>query len=82
MKHSDGSECFGGSGNAKIPDNFVPCCDIFKERTKSCQYDLRYEYWNNWKRWVVIVPDGGSSGIKINFCPHCGFNLLGVIVVD
>ncbi len=29
--------------------------------------------WNS--KYFILVHDGGSSGVEINFCPWCGTNL-------
>lgn len=55
-----------------MPRGFSPCCKGFDAATKNCEFDIRFEWWSKSKIWVVRVPDGGSSGIRMNFCPYCG----------
>lgn len=66
--HTDGTLCF--EGTKMIPENFKPCCDTFESHVKTCIYDLRFEWWDKRKSWFIMLSDG--SGIKIDFCPHCG----------
>ncbi|ORA22589.1 hypothetical protein [Mycobacterium aquaticum] len=73
--HADGTECLDGA--RRVPKTYQPCCDAFDRRTASCVNDIRFEWWPSSRHWVVIVPDGGSSGLHLSFCPFCGFGLAG-----
>jgi hypothetical protein len=73
-KHTDGTECL--EGTTKIPKDFKPCCDVFDAHISSCAYDLRYEWWQKMKIWVIVISEtAGGGGIAISFCPHCGSRL-------
>ena len=72
--HIDGSSCL--EGTCKIPKRYNPCCKCFNDHTKTCEYDIRYEWWSKQKIWVIAIPkSAGGGGIKITFCPHCGKKL-------
>jgi len=76
MKHSvhaDGSPCVAGTQT--IPKNYQPCCKRFAQGTLNCEFDIRFEWWATNNTWVVRLPDGGSSGMDISFCPYCGTKL-------
>ena len=71
--HADGTPCL--EGTQKIPRGFKPCCETFEAGTKACEFDIRFEWWSKPKYWVIRVPDGGSSGLEISYCPYCGSSL-------
>lgn len=75
-KHADGSKCL--EGTQRLPSEFSACCEQFSERTLACYYDIRYEWWPNFKNWFVVIPESaGGGGIAFRFCPHCGKKLSG-----
>jgi hypothetical protein len=62
----------------------VFCCKMMKSQfTTSCDvHDSRYDcpdrlldYRETDKSFILIIHDGGSSGIKIKYCPWCGTKL-------
>ena len=71
--HADGTPCVEGTQN--VPRGFIPCCESFEAGTKACEFDIRFEWWPKSKHWVIRVPDGGTSGLEISYCPYCGGNL-------
>ncbi|WP_426197733.1 DUF6980 family protein [Massilia sp. DWR3-1-1] len=71
--HADGTEC--DAGTQKVPKHYQPCCERFAQGTLNCEFDIRFEWWAKSKRWIVRIPDGGSSGMDIAFCPFCGTEL-------
>lgn len=71
--HVDGTHC--EAGTQKIPKDYQPCCGRFGQGTLNCEFDIRFEWWARSKSWVVRIPDGGSSGMDISFCPYCGTKL-------
>jgi hypothetical protein len=71
--HPDGSIC--REGTCSVPQGFVARCKAFNFHTTACVFDIRYEWWPRKDHWVICVADGGSSGIAIAFCPHCGKKL-------
>ena len=74
-RHPDGSPCL--KGTQRVPKNYVPCCEFFDYRTRTCAYDIRYEYWKGQGWMIVIVEEAGGGGIAISYCPHCGTRLSG-----
>lgn len=38
---------------------------------------MRYEWWPDKPKWAILLCDGGTSGIMMNYCPHCGKKLPG-----
>ena len=73
-KHTDGTECL--EGTKRVPKNFKPCCDVFEGHTSTCAFDLRYEWRQKSKQWVIAISEiAGGGGISIAFCPHCGARL-------
>lgn len=48
-------------------------CDIHKD-SFDCPDSLIY-YSKKDKSYGLIIPDGGSSSISINYCPWCGKKL-------
>ena len=73
--HPDGSICVAGT--RRVPRNFSPCCEAFNACTKNCEFDIRFEWWSKSKVWVIRIPDRGSAGSVIQFCPYCGAALQG-----
>ena len=73
--HADGTEC--KEGTQQVPVGFVACCEAFQEQTFACDFDIRYEWYDEGdKTWVIAISESaGGGGISINFCPHCGANL-------
>jgi hypothetical protein len=71
--HADGTPCL--EGTQKVPRNYEPCCEIFDAGTKACEFDIRFEWWAKLKHWVIRIPDGGSAGMEIAYCPYCGTKL-------
>jgi hypothetical protein len=69
--HANGTECL--KGTQRVPKDFVPCCDSFNRRTKSCHWDNVRIEWINSKRWGILLQDGAY--ICIEYCPHCGKKL-------
>jgi len=60
------------------------CCDMLKLQFENyCEiHDSKYDcpdklidYNDNNCNFSLIIHDGGSSGIRINFCPWCGEKL-------
>jgi hypothetical protein len=70
MKHPDGSKCLEGIPQAP-KRGWIACCERFARATSACQYEVRIE-WHGKHRWGMPVLDGGSSFIKIKYCPFCG----------
>jgi hypothetical protein len=70
-RHPDGSVCLEGM-RSPLPKDYQPCCAQFEDHLWACIYEIRYEWWPRSRVWIIRVADGGSSGIVINFCPHCG----------
>jgi len=68
--HDDGTPCL--EGTRQVPRGFQPCCDRFGASTTACVFDIRFEWWPKTKQWVIRIADGGSSGLKMSFCPYCG----------
>jgi hypothetical protein len=66
--HTDGTPCL--EGTQRLPPNFRPCCDSFEQHTKTCDADLRFEWWEKSNKWVTCLHDG--SGIEVAFCLFCG----------
>jgi hypothetical protein len=71
--HPDGSAC--REGTRRVKRGFTPCCEAFDAHTRTCQYDVRYEWSPGHRTWGIVVCDGGSSLIVIEYCPHCGGRL-------
>lgn len=71
LRHSDGGICLEGS--RKVPRGWRACCDAFDARTKSCTFDVRYEWLTKRKVWGIAI-DGSAGGgfVTMAFCPHCG----------
>jgi hypothetical protein len=73
-RHTDGTRCL--EGTRRVPRGFSPCCSVFDLHTTSCAYDIRYEWWQRHRIWVVTIADSaGGGGIEVSFCPHCGGRL-------
>jgi hypothetical protein len=60
------------------------CCDSMKDfSTLNCDLhkdkydcpDVLIDLNKNWTDFRIIIHDGGSSGIEINYCPWCGKKL-------
>jgi hypothetical protein len=60
------------------------CCQRFKESlTHKCKKhsdpfdcpDNLFYFLKKSKEYGLIIHDGGSSFIKIEYCPFCGLNL-------
>ena len=74
ITHSSGETC--PEESRKVPERFKVCCPIFDGHTRSCYYDIRYEYVFKAKFWgIVIPPEAGGGHIEISYCPHCGSRL-------
>ncbi len=59
-----------------MPRGFRACCRLFASHTTICEHDVRYEWWQNRRTWVVVIAESaGGGGIEIRFCPHCGRRL-------
>jgi len=72
--HSDGTIC--REGTQSLPEDFVPCCEMFSAHTATCVFDIRYEWWKTSRRWVIAIAESaGGGGIEITYCPHCGTKL-------
>lgn len=72
MKHlMTDDECL--EGTQQVPDLWTPCCEFFERSTLACQYEVRISWYSD--TWGLPVLDGGSSFIKINYCPFCGSKL-------
>ena len=69
--HPDGSCCL--EGVRRVPPGFDACCAFLEARTLACEFDIRIEFRG--QDWVICVPDGGSSGMVIRWCPSCGAHL-------
>ena len=75
-KHNDGAIC--PEGTIKVHPKYKMCCEEFGRRTLACYYDIRYEWWPKSKGWFIIIsPQAGGGGIRINYCPHCSAKLNG-----
>lgn len=37
--------------------------------------DALIDYWPDSKEFVILIHDGGCSGLVISFCPWCGNKL-------
>lgn len=73
-RYPDGTRCV--EGTRRVPRGFRPCCRVFASHTTSCAYDVRYEWWQRRRTWVVTIAESaGGGGIEIRFCPHCGRSL-------
>src|SRR4051812_22708633 len=73
-KHTDGSLCL--EGTSRVPKGFHACCAAFAVHTKTCEFDIRYEWWPRPKGWYVVIAEAaGGGGVEIGFCPHCGAKL-------
>lgn len=68
--HDLGGPCKEGTQN--IPDNWSPCCQSFLHHTKSCQFDIRFEWMPNNKVWGIVLPVDGFSFLELSYCPFCG----------
>jgi hypothetical protein len=74
LVHADGSPC--REGTQSVPDDYIPCCKLFEAHTRTCVYDIRYEWWPKPDKWVIAISEAaGGGGITISFCPHCGAQL-------
>lgn len=60
------------------------CCDDMKEKVEyQCDiHDSRFDcpdclitYIPKHDKYLLIIHDGGSSGIRIDYCPWCGKKL-------
>jgi hypothetical protein len=71
--HAHGTHC--AEGTRSVPRGFVACCERFNYATQACEFDIRFEWWPKAKSWFVRIPDGGSGGLEIGFCPFCGAGL-------
>lgn len=72
-RHLDGSVCLDGT--QRVPENWRACCDVFADHTKTCTFDLRYE-WSEQHGWMIMIDDSaGGGGVQITTCPHCGTKL-------
>jgi hypothetical protein len=73
--HPDGTAC--PEGTRRVPRGWSACCAFFEGHTRTCYFDIRYEWWSRNKSWfVIIAPEAGGGGIEISFCPHCGSKLV------
>jgi len=73
-RHTDGTRCLEGTRH--VPRGFKACCSLFASHTTTCEHDVRYEWWQNRRTWVVVIAESaGGGGIEIRFCPHCGRRL-------
>jgi len=72
-EHENGTTCL--EGTRRVPEGYVPCRAIFESHLSTCVVDIRYEWWVSSTCWMICIPDGGSSGLRIYFCPHCGRQL-------
>ncbi len=73
-RHVDGTAC--KEGMASLPKGFTACCVPFAGHTRTCEHDVRYEWWQASSRWVVAISaSGGGGGVTIDYCPHCGRKL-------
>lgn len=48
-------------------------CDVHEYRSDCA--DMLIDYHNSSGDYVIMIHDGGSSGIAINHCPWCGSKL-------
>lgn len=63
-------------GTTCLPRDFEPCCVVFGSHVATCAFDLRYEWWEKSRQWVIrLAEDVGGGGIVISHCPHCGRKL-------
>lgn len=56
-----------------MQNNLEAICDIHPLR-KDCP-DMLVDYHRSTKDYVLMIHDGGSSGISISYCPWCGSKL-------
>lgn len=75
LVHDDGSVCL--EGTRRVPARYKPCCRAFDRLTTNCKFDIRAEWWAGRRKWYVLLCDGGSSGLELNYCPFCGKKLPG-----
>jgi hypothetical protein len=72
--HADGSPCL--TGTKKVPPGFSACCAAFAGHVDTCAFDVRYEWWERPRYWVIVIAESaGGGGVKIQYCPHCGSKL-------
>lgn len=73
--YPDGTVCL--EGTKSVPKSYAPCCKVFHEHTRTCVYDIRYEWWPKSNHWVIaIVESAGGGGITMSYCLHCGARLM------
>jgi hypothetical protein len=48
-------------------------CDMHPDRG-DCP-DCLVDYWEKSNSYVLMIHDGGGSGITISYCPWCGAKL-------
>ena len=52
--------------------------DKKSKNNKNINYDSIITHTSKRKKFGIPIHDGGSSFLKINFCPWCGENLIAV----
>jgi hypothetical protein len=57
----------------KMEHDLKATCDIHAFR-KDCP-DMLVDYHKSSGSYVLMIHDGGSSGITISYCPWCGTKL-------
>jgi hypothetical protein len=74
QRHIDGTRC--KEGTRRVPPRFRACCAAFAGHLATCDYDLRYEWWQRQRFWVITIAEAaGGGGVVIRYCPHCGLEL-------
>jgi len=70
--------------NNNLTSKSVYCCEAMKEQMNwSCEIhtepfdcaDSIIYYSESLKAFGLLIHDGGSSSLKISFCPFCGTSL-------
>lgn len=65
-------------------ENNSKCCEMMEYHSKhNCiEHENKYDcpdslidFNEQSKNYILIIHDGGTSGIEIKFCPWCGKNL-------
>ena len=67
------------------------CCDKLREEVeRRCEEhpdrfdcpDCLIDYSDRWRSYGIMIHDGGSSSIAIQFCPWCGTRLPEPVEID
>lgn len=55
----------------QMQDDLTRACDLHKNDRYACP-DALISYSSKYNSYSLIIHDGGSSSIEIQFCPWCG----------